>query len=546
MATLVAKDYANWDKTDTDFPFFRTLDPWAGHSYAGGLGGWAGNGQESSSEAMQGWGGMYLLGVATNNKAMRDAGIFGWVSESHATAEYWFDRDRENIDYSRYDKPYNSNLTSQGIGWWTWFSGDPVWMHSIQWMPISPIMKYLYEDVNFAEWEYTQMWNSKEVGSWSTQPNVSSSLSNESGLGNVVLSYLQIFNPDSAASVFDNMWNAQKPIARNPDTGGISYFITHSHRTYGDICWDIHANVPTATTYRNKQNAQLTHVVYNEDWNEKYVKFYQNGQEIRNIKIPPRKLTVYSETPKLQKIIVQQAQKVVEPGQSVQLEAVLLDQYGATMQGNISWTASGRGTISSSGLFSAAQNKGFATITATSGAISASAQLRIDEKPILKTATLLPTQQYLEAGKKLHFKLQMTDQYDEEYFEKIDWKIKKGDKVLKTDSLFDFTEIGTYTIEATTANQTFSHSIFISPAFSNIALNKTAIASSEENAGTPARFATDGNMTTRWGSAHSNPQWIYVNLGAISYISHINLVWETAYSSLYDIQVSDNAQNGRP
>jgi hypothetical protein len=179
-------------------------------------------------------------------------------------------------------------------------------MHSIQWMPISPIMKYLYEDIDFAEWEYTQMWNSKEVGSWSTQPNVSSSLSNESGLGNVVLSYLQIFNPDSAASVFDNMWNAQKPIARNPDTGGISYFITHSHRTYGDICWDIHANVPTATTYRNKQNGKLTHVVYNEDWNEKHVKFYQNGQEILNIKVPPRKLTVYSETPKLQKIIVQQ------------------------------------------------------------------------------------------------------------------------------------------------------------------------------------------------------------------------------------------------
>lgn len=543
MATLVAKDYANWDKTDTDFPFFRTLDPWAGHSYAGGLGGWAGNGQESSSEAMQGWGGMYLLGVATNNKAMRDAGIFGWVSESRATAEYWFDRDRENIDYSRYDKPYNSNLTSQGIGWWTWFSGDPAWMHSIQWMPISPIMKYLYEDIDFAEWEYTQMWNSKEVGSWSTQPNVSSSLSNESGLGNVVLSYLQIFNPDSAASVFDNMWNAQKPIARNPDTGGISYFITHSHRTYGDICWDIHANVPTVTTYRNKQNGKLTHVVYNEDWNEKHVKFYQNGQEILNIKVPPRKLTVYSETPKLQKIIVQQAQKVVEPGQSVQLEAVLLDQYGATMQGNISWTASGQGTISSSGLFSASENKGFAIITATSGTISASTQLRIDEKPILKAATLLPNQQYLEAGKKLHFKLQMTDQYDEEYFEKNDWKIKKGDELLKNDSLFDFTEIGIYTIEATAANQTFSHSIFVSPAFSNIALNKTAITSSEENIGTPARFATDGNMTTRWGSTHSNPQWIYVNLGAISYISHINLVWETAYSSLYDIQVSDNAQN---
>ena len=150
MLTLVAKDYANWDKSDKDFPFFRTFDPWAGHSYAGGLGGWNGNGQESTSEAMQGWGGMYLLGVATGNKEMRDAAIFGWTAESRGVAEYWFDRDNENINRELYTKPYNSNLTSQGIGWWTWFSGDPVWMHSIQWMPISPCLKYLSEDLDFA------------------------------------------------------------------------------------------------------------------------------------------------------------------------------------------------------------------------------------------------------------------------------------------------------------------------------------------------------------------------------------------------------------
>ncbi|HEY0339790.1 MAG TPA: glycosyl hydrolase, partial [Steroidobacteraceae bacterium] len=30
MARLVAKQYANWDRTDTQFPLFRTFDPWAG------------------------------------------------------------------------------------------------------------------------------------------------------------------------------------------------------------------------------------------------------------------------------------------------------------------------------------------------------------------------------------------------------------------------------------------------------------------------------------------------------------------------------------
>ena len=92
MITLVAKDYANWDRKDTRFPMFRTFDPWAGHSFAGGMGDDNGNGQESSSEAMQGWGGLYLLGVALGNNEMRDAGMFGWLSEARGTAEYWFDR----------------------------------------------------------------------------------------------------------------------------------------------------------------------------------------------------------------------------------------------------------------------------------------------------------------------------------------------------------------------------------------------------------------------------------------------------------------------
>ena len=99
MLKLIAKDYANWDRTDKRFPLFRTFDPWAGHSFAGGIGDGAGNGQESSSEAMQGWGGLYLLGLALGDDDMRDAGIFGYVSEARGTAEYWFDRDRKNIDY---------------------------------------------------------------------------------------------------------------------------------------------------------------------------------------------------------------------------------------------------------------------------------------------------------------------------------------------------------------------------------------------------------------------------------------------------------------
>lgn len=550
MITLIAKDYANWDKNDTQFPFFRTFDPWAGHSYAGGLGDGNGNGQESTSEAMQGWGGMYLLGMATGNKTMRDAGIFGWTLESRGVAEYWFDRDKENIDYTRYPRPYNSNLTSQGIGWWTWFSGDPVWMHSIQWMPISPCQNHLYEDLEFARWDYTTMWNSKEVGDWTTAKQTEgspASLSYESGLGNVVLSYLQIFDADSAASVFDTMWNADMPIAKNPDTGGISYYITHSHRTYGDICWDIHADIPTATTYKDAKTGKMTFVVYNPESTEKMVNFYKDGAITKTIKAPARRMTAYSDAPILTSVeIVKPASVVVEPGKTLQLKALLYDQYGATIDGSVTWSISQNqgGSISTSGLFTAGATKGTsAVITIKSGTISDNITLKVNDKPVLQSAEISPRQPYLQVGQTLEHTLLMKDQYGEVYTAPVDWQMLFDGKVVKTDSILNLSTIGKYTVKATVEGKTYSTEIFLSPTFGNIALNKEAKSSSEENAGTLTKSVNDGDYGSRWGSEHKDPQWVYIDLGTTSYVSQVVLAWEAAYSSLYEIQISDDKQS---
>src|SRR5947207_3277905 len=63
----------------------------------------------------------------------------------------------------------------------------------------------------------------------------------------------------------------------------------------------------------------------------------------------------------------------------------------------------------------------------------------------------------------------------------------------------------------------------------NLALNRPVIVSSTENGSFPASAAVDGSTTTRWGSAFSDPQWIYVDLGATTTISRVILRWETAY-----------------
>ncbi|MDX6516456.1 MAG: hypothetical protein QOH73_2122 [Gaiellaceae bacterium] len=72
----------------------------------------------------------------------------------------------------------------------------------------------------------------------------------------------------------------------------------------------------------------------------------------------------------------------------------------------------------------------------------------------------------------------------------------------------------------------------------NVALNKPATASSTENSTFPASNAVDGNASTRWSSAFSDPQWLRVDLGQTYAISRVTLTWEAAYGRAYQIQTS--------
>ncbi|SDO62051.1 discoidin domain-containing protein [Lentzea jiangxiensis] len=69
---------------------------------------------------------------------------------------------------------------------------------------------------------------------------------------------------------------------------------------------------------------------------------------------------------------------------------------------------------------------------------------------------------------------------------------------------------------------------------------KPAVASSTENGGTPASAAVDGDGGTRWSSAWSDPQWLRVDLGASSSLTRVELDWESAYATAFEIQVSAN------
>jgi beta-glucosidase len=75
----------------------------------------------------------------------------------------------------------------------------------------------------------------------------------------------------------------------------------------------------------------------------------------------------------------------------------------------------------------------------------------------------------------------------------------------------------------------------------DLALDEPATASSTQDATDyPARDATDGDPGTRWSSASSDPQWLDVDLGSQRQICGVGILWEAAYASAFQVQVSND------
>ena len=59
-------------------------------------------------------------------------------------------------------------------------------------------------------------------------------------------------------------------------------------------------------------------------------------------------------------------------------------------------------------------------------------------------------------------------------------------------------------------------------------------------------YAVDGSTSTRWESSWNNKnEWMYVDLGKVTQITGVKLMWEGAYATAYKIQFSDDEENWR-
>ncbi len=107
---------------------------------------------------------------------------------------------------------------------------------------------------------------------------------------------------------------------------------------------------------------------------------------------------------------------------------------------------------------------------------------------------------------------------------------------------------GNYTVHAkatdnggvTSSSNTVN--IAVNSANSNLALNRPGTASSVTGS-FAASNAFDSSATSRWESAYTDPQWIYVDLGNTYNINRVKITWETALGRDYRVEVSNDLNN---
>ena len=72
---------------------------------------------------------------------------------------------------------------------------------------------------------------------------------------------------------------------------------------------------------------------------------------------------------------------------------------------------------------------------------------------------------------------------------------------------------------------------------------KPATASSVAGPAYAPGNAVDGDLATYWSSTFADPAWLAVDLGETHRISRVSIVWETAYSRSFAVQVSRDGKN---
>jgi len=525
ILTMIAKQYANWDRADGNFPFFRTFDPWMGHSYAGGVSSPTGNNQESTSEAMQSWHALFFLGAQLGNTGMRDAGAFGYMYESKATLEYWF-----NINDDVWPATYNAAHDVVGILWpggyvyGTYFGIDPQWIHGIQMLPVSPGFHYFNQ--GFTKTQATAYYNRlmSELLTFNTaQGNTARTdggVVTEAEVGhdwaNVLLGFRMLYDPQYVTQKLSQYWNSsdqeEHDVILYPYEGGTTYYYAHALQNLGEYQPGYHMSIPTSAAFYNATTGQTNYVVYNPSASAQTCVVYNNGAQVASFTVPAN--TLYSSLGGPQNPTAAPIPGTIEAENYTSMSGVQTEATGDAGGGqNVGWIETGDWMDYSVNVASAGPYTVSFRVASTAG--GGQVQLR-------SGATVLASANVAATG---------------------GWQTWAT--VTTTANLT--AGVQTLRVYASTGGFNLNWVQFASASTAqNLALNKAVTVSSTEAVGTPGSAAVDGNIGTRWSSTFSDAQWLYVDLGNTYNINRVKITWEAALARDYEVQVSPNASTWSP
>lgn len=186
---VLIKDVANWQRSDTRYPFLRHMDVFAGHSWANGPEHFDdGNNQEASSEDTNFSAAVVLWGAATGRKDLRDLGIFLFENQVAAAEQYWFNVDGDNFPKG-FDHRAAGMVWGAGAKYDTWFDRDPALIHGINYLPFTGASLYLGRQPKYVTQAFEEI-SSESKGALNLWRDY-------------MLMYLALAAPEKAKKMFD-------------------------------------------------------------------------------------------------------------------------------------------------------------------------------------------------------------------------------------------------------------------------------------------------------------------------------------------------------
>lgn len=508
MIELLVRDYANPNEPEDDgnmFCKFRAFDQYSGHSWAGGYADSdSGNNQESASEALFSWVGMYLWGEVTGDDTYIDAGAYGFTTEMEAVLQYWFDYDEtnwlgDNPDREAdkvYDYPFQGTgqIYGASMGYGTFFGGEPLYVYGIHWLPISEyltnygmnqekcakVYQGLLDDTEYAiniEKKLLQQDIENGIAAEDSGHKPDSYTTADTGWQHITWPFLSQTNPTSAYEKFENNVTKVQVEDRCSTLWFIAAMDQLGYRTNDYmVCGEISGSVYCKDT--NGKKVYTAEVWNGTDSTKQVTIKTKAGKEIGTAKVGSKSFVSFNiDTDKEFEMIQTSTPTVKATG--------LVD-------GKITDNISGKVTFENTQLVELLCEDNEAKIYyTTDGSIPTEKSKEYKESILISSDTTLKA-------------VAIKDGYINSSYSATVISIE-GDKVYGND---------------------------------NVAMKKNVIASSE-NSGNSAFMAVDGDSATRWqASKAEDDEYLQIDLGEEKSINRVTINWEAAYAEKYEIQVS--------